>query len=301
MRMRLRFGAADRHRSPPDGPRARGAFLLRALMDPPLVGARPGRAPLSLLAGRVRRRAGQCPAIRVRHPRPAGRRATAAPGSLHLRRRPGDAAAGRDPPASAAPHPRPDPLQAMDLGVSPGAQPHGSTVMLVGAYQMRGEIEGERLLAALPRRHLHEDAVSTPVPALRRRDRQGRPGWRRCSTASSTSAHRRPGVFPAPRPRRLLKYRAHDDPVVGRAPRMMRQQPRPFWSSPAWRPRSASPCFRPGWSSSPTRSANRPWRTHRLAPRSGRRLCAAPVATVGAVRARSVTRARFALSSVSSA
>ena len=132
------------------GPRARGAFLLRSVLDPPWCLRIEDGAPLSVVA-LVRGGAWLVPA--------AGRA---------LRMRPGDVAVLRGPEAyTMADHPA-TPVQVVigpgqvctpvggagpplrDLGVRTwGDRPDGATVLLSGTYQMHSEI-GRRLLGTLP-------------------------------------------------------------------------------------------------------------------------------------------------------
>jgi AraC-like DNA-binding protein len=151
-----------------DGPRARGAFLLRALMDPPWSMRIQDQAPLTLLA-MMGGPAWLIPDTGDARP-------------LH----PGDVAIirGLDPyivaddpatPPQVIIHPGQhcttpsgeDLTDAMDLGVRTwGNSLHGSSSMLIGVYQMRGEIN-QRLLAALPAQLvLPDDAWSSPLLTL---------------------------------------------------------------------------------------------------------------------------------------
>ena len=219
-----------------DGPRARGAFLLRALMDPPWSVRVQDEAPLSLLA-MVRGDAWVVPD---------------APGDS-VRLGSGDVAITRGPepytfadgpatPPQVVIHPGEhcttpdgqDLAQAMDLGVRTwGNSPEGSTVMLIGAYQMRGEI-GERLLAALPPQLvLHEDVWSSPlVPLLADEIVKDEPGHEavldRLLDLLLIAVLR--AWFSRPEAEAPAWYRAHDDPVAGRALRMMHNNPDHPWT-----------------------------------------------------------------------
>ncbi|HEU0040949.1 MAG TPA: cupin domain-containing protein, partial [Jiangellaceae bacterium] len=125
-----------------DGPRARGAFLLRSIMNPPWSVRVQDRAPLSLTA-LIRGLAWVVPddgdPVRLR------------PGDVAITRGPDPFTFADDPatPPQIVIHPgqrctTPDGeelAQAMDLGVRTwGNDPDGSTTMLIGTYQMSGEV-----------------------------------------------------------------------------------------------------------------------------------------------------------------
>jgi AraC-like DNA-binding protein len=134
-----------------DGPRARGAFLLRSTMRSPWCIRCEDRAPLSLVA-MVREHAyvytdGGDP-VRI------------GPGDIVVTLGPDVYTVADDPatPVQIVVHPgqvctTPDgrPMsEAMDLGVRTwGNDPGGPTEMLIGTYQMRGAVT-QRLLSALP-------------------------------------------------------------------------------------------------------------------------------------------------------
>ncbi len=151
-----------------DGPRARGAFLLRTILDPPWSMRIQDRAPLCLVAV-LRGDAWVLPD-------------TGEPVPL----RPGDVAIIRGPePYAVADHPTTPPQVvihpgercttpagedlhlAMDLGVPTWATSlDGASVMLVGTYLMANEI-GRRLLTALPQlRVLPGDSWESPLIPL---------------------------------------------------------------------------------------------------------------------------------------
>ena len=206
-----------------DGPRARGAFLLRSSMDPPWSLRIQDEAPLTLVAV-VRGEAWIVPddgAARCSCGA-ATSRSCAAP-SLHRRRRPGHAAAGRrSTPGSAARRRTATSSTAMrDLGVRTwGNSPDGATVLLTGTYQLDGEVS-RRLLRALPpllvaaRRRVGLAAG----PAARRRDRQGRagPGGRARPAARPAADRRAARLVRAARGRGAgLVPRARPTPSSGR-------------------------------------------------------------------------------------
>jgi AraC-like DNA-binding protein len=219
-----------------DGPRARGAFLLRALMDPPWSVRVQDEAPLSLLA----MVGGDAWVV----PDRPGKAVHVGPGDVAITRGP-DPYTFADDPATAPQvviHPGErcttpdgqDLAQAMDFGVRTwGNSPDGSTVMLIGAYQMRGEIS-ERLLGALPPLlALHEDAWSSPlVPLLAAEIVKDEPGQEavldRLLDLLLIAVLR--AWFSRPEADAPAWYRAHDDPVVGRALRMMHNNPDHPWT-----------------------------------------------------------------------
>ncbi len=134
-----------------DGPRARGAFLMRCLLDPPWSVRLQDEAPLSLTAvvrGHLWLRPDGGDAVRL------------GPGDLAVMRGPGHStiADDLDTPVQAIIHPgqvcrTPDGRELheeMHQGVrSWGNSPTGETVLLTGAYTFDGEVGG-RLLRALP-------------------------------------------------------------------------------------------------------------------------------------------------------
>ncbi len=143
-----------------DGPRARGAFLLRSILDPPWCLRIEDGAALSMVA-LVRGDAWVLPA-------------DGAPTRMH----PGDVAVIRGPQAYTMADDPATPVQVVigpgqrctpvggpgdrelrDLGVRTwGAGPHGATVMLSGTYQLHSEV-GHRLLGALPAVLVHPAAA----------------------------------------------------------------------------------------------------------------------------------------------
>jgi AraC-like DNA-binding protein len=156
-----------------DGPRARGAFLLRSVLTPPWSLRIADEAPLTvlhMLRGQAWIRPGDSAPRQllpgdiavVRGPAPY---TVACDESTEptIVIRPGQVSTGTD----GAPL-----CEEMDMGVRTwgdapgGAEGAGSDVMVSGTYQMRGEVSG-RLLAALPRvLVLPAGAWSSPLPAL---------------------------------------------------------------------------------------------------------------------------------------
>jgi AraC-like DNA-binding protein len=219
-----------------DGPRARGAFLLRAIMNPPWSIRVRDEAALSLVA-MVRGDAWLVPDD-------PGDTVHLGPGDVAIIRGPDHYTFADDPgtPPQIVIHPDEhcttldgqDLAQAMDLGVRTwGNDPNGSTVMLVGAYQMRGEIS-ERLLAALPPRVvLPGDAWESPlVPLLADEIVKDDPGQEavldRLLDLLLIAVLR--AWFARPEGEAPAWYRAYDDPVVGRALRMIHNNPDHPWT-----------------------------------------------------------------------
>jgi AraC-like DNA-binding protein len=218
-----------------DGPRARGAFALRSVMEPPWSIRIQDGAPLSLMAV-VRSDAWVTPAV--------GEPVRLGPGDVAVARGPEPYVVGDDPatapqvvihPGQHCTTPDGEPVsQAMDLGVRTwGSDPDGSSVLLVGTYQQVGAV-GQRLLDVLPPLLVlrHEDWGSPLVPLLGREIVRDEPGQevvldrlldlvlvavlRAWFSRTEGSA---PGW-----------YRAQGDPVVGRALRLMQNNPAHPWT-----------------------------------------------------------------------
>ncbi|AVT35866.1 AraC family transcriptional regulator [Plantactinospora sp. BB1] len=218
-----------------DGPRARGAFLLRSVLEPPWSLRIQDRAPLTVVV-MVRGSA-------VVLPDTGGSRSLGV-GDVAVLRGPDPYTVADDPatPPQVVIHPgqrcttvHGESLgQAMDLGVRTwGNHPDGSTVLLTGTYQLDGEI-GRRLLAALP-----------PLLVLPEQGRLGplvrligdeivkeEPGQEAILdrlldlllvTALRTWFARTEAQAPG-------WYRAYADPVVGRALRMLHHNPAQPWT-----------------------------------------------------------------------
>jgi AraC-like DNA-binding protein len=219
-----------------DGPRAHGAFLLRCLLDPPWSLRIQDRAPLTVTA-MVRGEAWVLP-----------------DDGAALRLDPGDVVIIRGPdPYTVADHPATPPQvvihpgqhcttpdgeslsEAMGLGVRTwGNSPHGSTELLTGTYQMSGEVS-RRLLAVLPARPivLAAGTWDSPVVALLA-DEIGRdqPGQEvvldRLLDLLVIAALR--AWFSRPEAAAPAWYRAHADPIVGKALRLLHDDPGRPWT-----------------------------------------------------------------------
>ncbi|MFF5205188.1 AraC family transcriptional regulator [Streptosporangium sp. NPDC000396] len=218
-----------------DGPRARGAFLLRSILTPPWSLRIQDRAPLTLVA-MLRGEAWVIP--------DSGETVRMHPGDVAIMRGPDPYTIADDPatPPHVVIHPGQhcttlagEPLaQEMDLGVRTwGNSPDGSTVMLTGTYQMHGEIS-RRLLAALPPLLvLPDDAWDCPlIPLLDEAIVRDDPGQEavldRLLDLLLIAVLR--AWFSRPEAETPAWYRAHSDPVVGRALRMLHNNPAHPWT-----------------------------------------------------------------------
>jgi AraC-like DNA-binding protein len=218
-----------------DGPRARGAFLLRSSMDPPWSLRIQDEAPLTLVA-MVR---GDAAVIQDG-------------GDVTMLRR-GDVAIVRGPdPYTVADDPATAPqaiiqpgqrcttpdgvevAQMIDLGVRTwGNSPDGATVMLTGTYQLHGEVS-DRLLRALPALLvLRDEEWDCPViPLLAEEIVKDEPGQEavldRLLDLLLIAVLR--AWFARPEAGAPDWYRAYSDPVVGRALRMLHHNPERPWT-----------------------------------------------------------------------
>ncbi|MDA0563390.1 AraC family transcriptional regulator [Streptomonospora sp. S1-112] len=224
-----------------DGPRARGAFLLRVAVDPPWSIRVADRAPLSLVA--------------VVHGRAHLRAAGTAPQDLG----PGDVALLRGPhPYTFAdspdtpvrvvigpqgPHTSAQHCAAADggplaettwLGTRTwGTNPQGAARLLVGTYNLGTEV-GRRILTALPPAVvLGAGAWRSPlVGVLDEEIDRDEPGQEvvldRLLDLLLISAVR--AWFSRPAPEAPAWYRAQGDPVVGPALRLLHEEPARPWT-----------------------------------------------------------------------
>ncbi|HEY9375207.1 AraC family transcriptional regulator [Streptomyces sp.] len=218
-----------------DGPRARGAFLLRMVMEPPWSVRIEDRAPLCLMSV-TEGEAWIIPDV-----------------GDPVRLRPGDMAVARGPEAytvADAPDAPPramigpggvcttftgEPLsETMHLGVRTwGNAADGSTSVLVGTYQMDGEV-GRRLLDALPDLvHLPAEVWSCPLmPFLDEEISRDEPGQSvvldRVLDLLLIAVLR--AWFARPGAQAPAWYRAMGDPVVGQALRLLQNDPAHPWT-----------------------------------------------------------------------
>ena len=218
-----------------NGPRARGAFLLRAVMDPPWSVRVQDQAPLSLVA-MMRGEAWVVP--------DHGDTARLGPGDVAIMRGPDPYVFADDPgtPPQAVIHPGQhcttpdghDLAQAMDLGVRTwGNSPDGAAMMLIGTYEQVGEI-GRRLLGALPGLLVLPGAAwaSPLIPLLGDEVVKDGPGQEvvldRMLDLLLIAVLRE--WFARADADAPAWYRADSDPVVGRALRMLHNNPAHPWT-----------------------------------------------------------------------
>ena len=218
-----------------DGPRARGAFLLRTAWNPPWSLRILAESPLTLLAV------------------PRGELWLLPDGGDPVHVRAGDIAITRGPDhytVADSPDTEPtieihpgqecrsltgEPLgEVMSLGVRSWGNHHdGSTIMLVGAYHSFGEI-GDRLIRALPPViSLPQDEWNCPlIPILSDEVVKDDPGQvivlDRMLDLVVIAALR--AWFDRPEAHPPAWYRAQGDPVVGTALRLMQNNPAEPWT-----------------------------------------------------------------------
>ncbi|WP_067468279.1 AraC family transcriptional regulator [Actinomadura macra] len=209
-----------------DGPRARGAFMLRSSLNPPWSMRIQDEAPLTLVA-MARDEAWVIPD----HGGPERVR----PGDVMIIRGPDPYTVADDPgtepqivihPGQRCTTPDGTSLaEAMDLGVRAwGTDPNGSTVMLTGTYQMRGAVT-QRLLAALPALAIVRAGTwkSPLVGLLGEEIGKDEPGQEvvldRLLDLLLIAALR--AWFSRPQAEKPGWYRAHGDAVVGPALRLL--------------------------------------------------------------------------------
>jgi AraC-like DNA-binding protein len=218
-----------------DGPRARGAFLLRSVLDPPWSLRIEDRAPLTLVAV-VRGTAWFVP--------DHGAPTRLAPGDVALARGPDPYTVADDPgtapnivihPGQICTTPEGRPLHdEMDLGVRTwGNSATGEVMLLTGTYQADGAVS-QRLLGALAPLVLvaHDEWDSPLVPLLASEIVKDEPGQDavldRLLDLLLVAALR--AWFARPDADAPAWYRAHGDPIVGRALRLLQNQPAHPWT-----------------------------------------------------------------------
>ena len=218
-----------------DGPRARNAFVVRALLSPPWSLRIQDEAALCLVTV-VRGEAWVVPE--------GGKPVHAAPGDVVIARGPAPYTVADDP--ATAPHivihpgdrcTTPDGrslTEELTLGVRTwGNDPDGSTVLLVGTYHMRGEVS-RRLLDALPEvLLLPAAALDSPlVPLLVAEVPQEAPGQQavldRLLDLMLIVVLR--AWFAGAEENAPKWYRAHGDPIVGRVLRVIHADPAHPWT-----------------------------------------------------------------------
>ncbi|WP_031172034.1 AraC family transcriptional regulator [Streptomyces durhamensis] len=219
-----------------DGPRAHGAFMIRACFDPPWAVRVQDEAPLTVM---VMARGTACLT-----PDADGVPVRLGPGDLAIARGPDPYTCGDRPdtapqalilPGGECRYPDGTSLNgSMDLGVRTwGDRPDAATVMLIGTYLMRGEISG-RLLAALPPLlTLPAGVWACPLtPLLAEEIVRDEPGQEvvldRLLDLLLISALR--AWFSRPEAAAPAWYRALADPVVGRALRLLQDDPAHPWT-----------------------------------------------------------------------
>ncbi|MGQ4429136.1 MULTISPECIES: AraC family transcriptional regulator [unclassified Streptomyces] len=218
-----------------EGPRARGAFMIRACFDPPWAVRIEDRAPLTVMlmvrgdawitpdtGERVRLRPGDLAIARGPDPYTCGDTADTAPQAVIL-------------PGGECRYPDGTPLNgSMDLGVRTwGDRLDGSTVMFIGTYLMRGEINGRLLDALPPLLTLPSEVWECPLtPLLMEETVRDEPAQEvvldRLLDLLVIAALR--AWFSRPEAEAPAWYRAQADPVVGRVLRLLQDDPAHPWT-----------------------------------------------------------------------
>ena len=218
-----------------DGPRARGAFLMRSVFDPPWSVRIQDRAPLTLVTM-------LCGGAWVVPDR--GAPVPLRPGDIAVIRGPEPYTVADDPatPPQAVIHPGErsttpagdDLCEVMDLGVRTwGERVDGAAVLLSGTYQFQGEVS-QRLLRVLPTLLvLPAGALDSPlIPLLSDEMAKDEPGQEvvldRLLDLLLIAVLR--AWFSRPEAAAPAWYRAHGDPVVGRALRLLHDHPAQPWT-----------------------------------------------------------------------
>ncbi|MFJ5772849.1 AraC family transcriptional regulator [Streptomyces sp. NPDC093094] len=218
-----------------DGPRARGAFMIRACFDPPWSVRVEDRAPLTvMLVARgdawilpdggegVRLRAGDLAVAR-------------GPDAYTCADDPGTAPQALILPGGGCSHPDGRPLNgSMDLGVRTwGSAADGEALILIGTYLWPGEVGGRLLDALPPLLTLASDTWDCPLtPVLMEEIVRDEPGQEvvldRLLDLLVIAALR--AWFSRPGAESPAWYRALADPVVGRVLRLIQDDPGHPWT-----------------------------------------------------------------------
>ncbi|MFD9433090.1 AraC family transcriptional regulator [Streptomyces sp. NPDC060002] len=218
-----------------EGPRARGALMIRACFDPPWAVRVEDRAPLTVML-MVRGEGWVVPDegenVRLR----AGDLAIArGPAPYTCADAPGTPAQALILPGGECAYPDGQLLNgSMDLGVRTwGDRPDGSTVVLIGTYLMQGEISGRLLDALPPLLSLTSDVWQCPLtPLLMEEIIRDEPGQEvvldRMLDLLVIAALR--AWFSRPEAAAPAWYRALADPVVGRVLRLVQDDPAHPWT-----------------------------------------------------------------------
>ncbi|MET7668368.1 AraC family transcriptional regulator [Micromonospora luteifusca] len=218
-----------------DGPRARGAFLMRSVFDPPWSVRIQDRAPLTLVT-MLRGTAWVVPARGAPAPLRAGDVAIIrGPEPYTIADDPATAPQAVIHPGQRTTTPAGDELcEVMDLGVRTwGERADGTAVLLSGTYQLQGEVS-QRLLRVLP--HLlvlPAGTLDSPlIPLLSDEMTKDEPGQEvvldRLLDLLLIAVLR--AWFSRPEAAAPAWYRAHGDPVVGRALRLLHDHPAKPWT-----------------------------------------------------------------------
>ncbi|MET7699550.1 MULTISPECIES: AraC family transcriptional regulator [unclassified Streptomyces] len=218
-----------------EGPRARGAFMIRACFDPPWCVRVEDRAPLTVVlmvrgdswimpdgGEPVRLRAGDLAITRGPDPYTCADDPATAPQAVIL-------------PGGECSYPDGRSLKGhWDLGVrSWGDRLDGSAVMLIGTYMMQGEVHGRLLDALPPLLTLTPDVWECPLtPILAEEIVRDEPGQEvvldRLLDLIVIAALR--AWFSRPEAATPAWYRALADPVVGRVLRLLQDNPAHPWT-----------------------------------------------------------------------
>ncbi|MFF8960661.1 cupin domain-containing protein [Streptomyces sp. NPDC014894] len=218
-----------------DGPRARDAFLLRMVMEPPWSVRVEDRAPLALMcltAGEAWIVPDTGEPVLIR---PGDVAIARGPAPYTIADSPGTAPQALAGPGGVCRSLRGEPLmESMSMGVRTwGNDPDGSADIQVGAYQMEGEVSARLLDVLPPLIHLAADDWSCPLlPFLGDELAREEPGQSamldRMLDLLLISALR--AWFARPEASAPRWYRALGDPVVGRALRLMQDEPAHPWT-----------------------------------------------------------------------